>query len=202
MSRLIFFELNKIWRKKSFVISVAVLVIINIFLVWYINLSDGIQPELYSYKVFEKDIQDKTEKEKREYVDSLYEQMQGINLVNDVINFKAMSGEMGRQLAKNRMEENPGVFERYYNIFLDESYLKYTNSLEQEEMFVNEIYNEMNTVSSYSEYLEKIQSNKENLSGISIFVDTSRDDYSSRNIEKSAEDYRKMENVKIGRAHV
>lgn len=196
MSRLIFFELNKIWRKKSFVISVAVLVIINIFLVWYVNLSDGIQPELYSYKAFEKDIQDKTEEEKREYVDSLYEQMQGINLVNDVINFKAMSGEMGRQLAKNRMEENPGVFEKYYNIFLDEGYLKYTNSLEQEEMFVNEIYNEMNTVSSYSEYLEKIQNNKENLSGISIFADTSRDDYSSRNIEKSAEDYRKMENVK------
>lgn len=196
MSRLVIFELDKIWKKRSFVISVAVLVIINVFLLWYINLSNGTKPELYSYKAFERDIQGKSEKEKMDYVNQLYEEIQGINLVNDVINFRSMSGEMGEYLAKNRVEESPGVFEKYYNQFLDESYLKYTDSLEQEDAFINEIYDEINTVSSYSEYLQEIQNNKENLSGISIFASANQEDYSSRNIEKSAADYKKMESVK------
>ncbi len=37
MHRLIFYELDKIWRKRSFILSICVLMIINLFLLWYIN---------------------------------------------------------------------------------------------------------------------------------------------------------------------
>lgn len=60
MYRLIFYELDKIWRKRSFILSICVLMIINLFLLWYINT-----PELKG-----------TTEEK--YIDELYEEQQKV----------------------------------------------------------------------------------------------------------------------------
>lgn len=197
MIRLVFFELSKIWKRKRFILSIFVLVMINLFLLWYTNLSDGIEPGLNAYKAFEKDIQGKSEKEKKAYVEKLYQDMQGIRFVNDVVSMRAMSNDMGEYLAESKMAENPGVFEKYYKRFQDKSYLKYTDSDEQEENFINEIYEEMNTVYTYRDYLNSIQENKENLQGISIFAQGNKDNFSARNIEKSASDYEGMEDISI-----
>lgn len=192
-----FFELYKIWSKKSFIISGVVILIINIFLLWYTNLSDGTEPELHSYNLFQEDIRDMTEKEKYNYVQKLYDDMQGINFVNEVLNYRALSNEMGEKIAEQKISSNPGMFEKYYKTFKDESYLKYTKSKEQEEAFINEIYEEMLKVCDYKNYLYEVQKNQSNLSSISIFSDNTKENFSSRNIEKSAEDYKKLNNVKI-----
>ena len=198
MGKMTFFELYKIWSKKSFIISVVVILIINVFLLWYTNLSDGTEPELYSYKLFQEDIRDMTDQEKYDYVKKLYDDIQGINFVNEILNYRALSNEMGEQLAEQKMASNPDLFEKYYKSFQNENYLKYTKSKEQEEKFINEIYDEMVKVSGYKEYLSKVQENKSNLSSISIFTNNSqKNTFSSRNIQKSAADYKKLDDVKI-----
>ena len=40
MCSLIYFELKKIWNKKSFVFITCLLLIINIFFLWYTNLEN------------------------------------------------------------------------------------------------------------------------------------------------------------------
>ena len=60
MHRLIFYELDKIWRKRSFILSICVLMIINLFLLWYINT-----PELIGTT-------------EENYIDELYEEQQKV----------------------------------------------------------------------------------------------------------------------------
>ena len=56
MCRLIYYELAKIWRKRSLALSVCVLLILNLFLLWYVNCSNGENVPLSAYKSFQNEI--------------------------------------------------------------------------------------------------------------------------------------------------
>lgn len=197
MYRLIFFELGKIIKKRSFLLSIAGILFLNLFLLWYVNLPDEDSPKLSAYRAFEQDIRSMSEEEKQEYVEKLYQDIEGVCLVRDVLQLEASSFEMGEVFAEQMRSEHPGVFEAYYDTYEKDSYLKYTDSLEQEEALLTEIYEEMKKVSGYGAYLESVQNTKGALGGISIFASEETDSFSSRNIEKSASDYKKLENVEI-----
>ena len=53
MFRLTGFELGKIWGRRSFFVGICVLLLINGFLLWYTNLTDGERPPLSAYRVFQ-----------------------------------------------------------------------------------------------------------------------------------------------------
>lgn len=197
MLRLTVYELARIWKKRSFLILFAIILIFNTFLNWYTNLSDGSDPELSAYKALAKDLAPMTEEEKKEYIETLYQEIQEILVVQNILSFQSLSGEMGKILSEQEMAAHPGVFEQYHKAFEDGSYLRYTDSLDQETALIEEAYAEMTTVFSYPEYLEEIKNNKDRLSGISIFSSTqNQENFSSRNIEKSAKDYSHLEHVK------
>lgn len=126
MVKLTLFELDKIWGKKTFLFAMALLLLINVFLLWYTNISHGTMPELYSYKNIQEDLSSLSETGKQSYIKKLYQDIQGIRLVNDVLNFRSSSGDMGKVLAEKTLEENPDVFQQYYKMFMDGAYLKYT----------------------------------------------------------------------------
>ncbi len=65
MYRLTCFELDKVWRKRSFLLSVAVLLAINIFFYSGIPTCQITRPSLSAYKAVEKDLQHLSEAEKR-----------------------------------------------------------------------------------------------------------------------------------------
>ena len=71
MCSLIYFELKKIWNKKSFIFITCLLLIINIFFLWYTNLENEKKPSLASYKMFQTEIFYMSESEKEEYVKKL-----------------------------------------------------------------------------------------------------------------------------------
>lgn len=197
MYRLIFFELGKIIKKRSFLLSIAGILFLNLFLLWYVNLPDEGSPKLSAYRAFEQDIRNMSEGEKQEYVEKLYQDIEGVCLVRDVLQLEASSFEMGEKFAEQMHSEHPGVFEAYCDAYESGSYLKYTDSLEQESALITEIYEEMEKVSGYGDYLESVQNTKRALGGISIFASEETDSFSSCNIEKSASDYKKLENVEI-----
>lgn len=189
MIRLIPFELGKIWRKGSFLLSICILMVINVFLLWYTNLSDEYAPALSSYKLFQKEIKGMTEEEKADYITELKETIDGVSFVQEVLSMQGLSEEMGTALAEQSMESNPGVFEAYYEQYESGEYLKFTDSFWQEKSFIDEMYGEWQKVAGYQEYLQDIQEKKNTLSGISIFNQREEETFASRNIEKSAEDY-------------
>ncbi len=101
-----------------------------------------------------------SEAEKKSFIEDLYEDSKGVMLVNDILNMQNSATDMGKELGKKTMAENPGVFEKYYKTFTSGKYLKYTDSLEQEMSLIKEIYEESEKVSSYGKYLKDIKDRK------------------------------------------
>ena len=197
MCRLIYYELAKIWRKRSLVLSVCVLLILNLFLLWYVNCSNGENVPLSDYKSFQNEIAGMSEIEKGDYISNLKETMDGVCLVQNVLDMQKMQGESGKALAEQEMTANPGVFEKYYKTYQAGSYLHFTDSIWQEKNLIDELYNEQQKAAGYEEYLQSVQGNKASLSGISIFGNQDKNNFSTRNIENSAEDYAALSDQNI-----
>lgn len=189
MLRLIPFEFSKIWRKRSFLLSMCVLLLIHLFLLWYTSLPNEQIPPLSAYKQLQTELSGKSEDEKERYIAGLKETIDGVCFVRDILGMQSFDNEMGSILAQQELQSHPGVFEKYYDLYQSGKYLQFTDSLEREQTFIEEIHGEQQKVSGYGEYLRSIQESKDTLGGISIFGGQSGDTYSSRNLQKSAADY-------------
>lgn len=189
MIKLTLFELEKLWRKRSFLLAMVALLLVNVFLLWYTNLPDTMSPELSSYKALTRDLDRLTEEEKQTYIDALYTEVLGLQLVNDIQSFQAADTDMSRALAKQAMADHPGVYEKYCERFSRGDYLRYTDSLVREYELIQEVWAEASKVYGYDTYLEDIQHRKDTLLGISVFSSENNNDFSRRNIEKEARDY-------------
>ena len=187
MCRLIGYELQKIWCKRSFLFSICVLLSLNVFFLWYTNLGGERRPELSSYKMFQSDIAKMSEAEKKVFIEELKQTIDGVSFVRSILALQ--NSEMGAFFAEQDRNEHPGVFESYYDLYESEEYLHYTNSLELESVFINELYAEACKVAAYDSYLKSVQETKNILSGISIFGEQDENSFSFRNVQKSAVDY-------------
>lgn len=197
MMRLSLFELSKIWRKKSFILSICLLLAINLFLLWYTNLPEAETPPLSAYKAICEDMSLMSEAEKADYISKLKDKIDGVLFVQEIQNLQAMGNELGTVIAQQKIDANPGLLERYSELYQSGEYLVYTDDLMKESSLINELFEEYSKVSEYDTYLESVQQTKNNLNGISIFQNTNADSFSNRNIEKSAADYKKMDTVQI-----
>lgn len=199
MGRLVNYELEKIWRKRSFLAAVCAVLLINLFFLWYSDLPDGQEAPPAAYRQFQEDISGMSEQEKLDYVTSLHEDMEGIAHVQEVLFMESVSdASMAADFAESQRLAHPGMFEEYLPLYESGEYLRYTDSPEQERAFVTELYEEIQQVSCYSDYLEEVQQTRDSLSGISIFASAQEEeDFSSRNIHRSAEDYSRMTDVEV-----
>ena len=157
MFRLIPFELGKIWKKRSFLVAVTLLLLIHLFLLWYTSLPNEQTPPLSAYKKICAQLVSMSEEEKAKYIMDLKETIDGVCFVQDILAMQNFQNEMGNMFAEQEMERNPGVFEAYYDSYQSGNYLKFTDSLEQEKAFVDEIYAEWQKVYGYGDYLKSIQ---------------------------------------------
>lgn len=155
MWRLTYFELQKIWGRRSFLLSACGLLLLNLFLLWQNNgrpwpghSESGRTPALSSYKIFQSDIAGMSEREKQEFIG---------NLMRDM----SESGEA----------------------------VRYTGSPELEFAFIRELYEEAGKVAAYDSYLRSVQERKDSLLGISVFGEREQENFSTRNLRKSAADY-------------
>lgn len=195
MLRLTAFELRKIWGKPSFILALCMLLFVNLFLLWYVNLPGEASPPLSAYKAFGSDIAAMDDAEKADYIRSLKKQIDGVAFVQSIQSMQAMGTEMGTALARQEMDANPGLFDAYYGLYQSGNYLTYTDSLTKESALIDTLCNECTKVSGYADYLSSVQRRRDDLTGISIFGGS--DTFSTRNIRKSAADYEGLENTVI-----
>ncbi len=190
MTALIRFELQKVWRKGSFLSLMVLLLLLNIFLLWYLNQPTGDEPPLSAYKAVCQDISGMTEHEKLNFISDLKEQADGLSLVEQVQSLYGQGSEAGDSLAEQLKESNSDIYGKYEELYRTGGYLVYTDSLAKERTLLDELYEEISAVSGYDDYLASVQKNSSQLGGISIFQSsTSEENFGSRNIAKSAADH-------------
>lgn len=191
------YELEKTWGRRSFVLSVLALAMINLFLLWYTAWPDEETAPLSAHRMFAEEIRGMEEEEKAAYLQSLKENLDGIDFVQNVLMAQGISGEMGEALTSQMLESSPGTFEEYYPLYQDGSYLHFTDSFCLEKALVDAWYEEWLKVDGYGAYLRSVQENKDILGGIGIFASGEKDSFSSRNIEKSAKAYEMLSDEDI-----
>lgn len=189
MFRLIPYELGKIWRKRSFLFSVGILLLLHLFFMWYTSQPKEGTTSLSAYKAVWNKLAGMDEAQKGEYMEELKQNIDGVCFVQDILAMQGFQNDLGNALVEQELQNNPGRFEQYYDLFQSGDYLEFTSSLPEEQAFINELYEEWKTVSEYGDYLRKIQENKELLGEISIFAGENSNTFSARNLEKSAKDY-------------
>lgn len=189
MLRLIPFELRKIWPKPGFSLAVCALLLLHLFLLWYTSLPGEGEPALSSYRAAVRELSGMGEEKKGEYLERWKETVDGVSFVRNILSMQDFGNEMGDTLAEQELAENPGVFEKYYELYRSGRYLRFTDSLERESALAEELCGEQQRVAGYGEYLASVRESRDDLSGISIFGGGEKEGFSSRNLEKSAEDY-------------
>lgn len=190
MIKLLPYELFKIWSKRSFRVFTCVLLILNVFLLWYLNLPSENEPPLSAYKAVCEDVSKMNEREKLSYITEHREMINGVAKIEEILQLRNMGGEMGETLAKQAENElRPEEYTKYQELYERGAYLIYTDSLYREKTLIDGLYEEIQTVANYDEYLRSVKENKDALSGISIFANADTDSFGTRNIEKSAADH-------------
>ena len=109
------FELQKLWGKRSFCLSLSVILLLNVLLLWYVHLPDQTTPPLSAYKAFAADVAGMTAREQGDYLSDLQETLDGVTFVQKVINARQLDD--GAEIVASAMQQNPGVFEQYYDHF-------------------------------------------------------------------------------------
>lgn len=189
MARLIPFELQKLWRRRSFVLSVCTLLLIHVFLLIYTSMpGEGTAP-LSAYRRLWNELSAMNEDEKGDYLTGLKERMDGVSFVRDILAMQSFGSEMGNVLAEEELRDHPGVFEVYYDLYESGQYLEFTESLEQEKDMIDGVYEEWQRVAGYGDYLRAVRESGDTLGGILVFRGQDQDSYSARNLQKSAADY-------------
>lgn len=195
--RIVLLEVEKIWKKRSFLGIICFLLVVQVFLLWYTGAYNEESVSLSSYKKLEKVLAPLSEQEKLALIDQQYEIIQGVAFVEEIILYQSSESEMSAAIAKQELNANPGVFEKYHDLYESGEYLNYTDSLEKEKELLSEVYKEIHTVSAYSEYLDSVQNNRDALNQISIFASNTQNGFSGKNIEKSADDHMGLEGIEI-----
>ena len=147
MTALIRFELQKVWRKGSFLCLMVLLLLLNVFLLWYSNQPTGDESPLSAYKAVCQDISGMTEHEKLNFIRELKEQADGLSLVEQVQSLYGQGSEAGESLAEQLKESNSDIYEKYEELYRTGGYLVYTDSLAKERTLLDELYEEISTVS-------------------------------------------------------
>lgn len=199
MFKLIPFELGKIWRKKSFVALIFLLLILNVFLLWYLNDPSDIEPPLPAYKAIYRDLSEKSPEEQAEYLNDLTKTLDNLKVVEQIVVLSSQQSEMSQMYAARMLEEHRDIFEKYRSLYESGDFLIYTDSMFKETALINGIAAEYKTVSEYDKYIRSIEENRNRLNGVSIFVKKDAESFSSRNIEKSYNDHKDLtsENIRF-----
>lgn len=183
--KLFFAELRKVWGQSVFSLSLAVLVAANLFFLYMGTKSSPYTPQPTAYKAFAEDIAEQLPSERQAFVQNKFDELEGLRQVRDLL-----SGWYG----PNWREKYADVLELYEDRYKNGDYELYTGNLDTEYLLLKEVWDEVNEVSAYPEFLADLQAKAQQFSGISIFQNAT-DNFSRANIEKTAQVYEGMANA-------
>ena len=95
----------------------SVLLLVHLFLLWYTTLPNENTAPLSAYKQLRKELSGKSEMEKDAYIAELKEMIDGVCFVREILGMQSFENEMGSILAEQELHNNPGVFEKYYDLY-------------------------------------------------------------------------------------
>lgn len=189
-------ELYKLWSRRSFLLFLAVLILVNIGINIYNSSRDTIS--MSAYKELDSKLADMTESEKHDYIAQELEKIQTIKTIDIIKNYESTDSVINKRIAENLMSENKDNYNKYFSLWQNGGYLEYTDNLENEAEFWDVISNRWQETNDYEAYLDSIKVMGNKQSKISIFAgkDKETDTFSSRNIRAIMNKYGRLHGIR------
>lgn len=196
--RLLRFELYKIGGRRGFLVFLAAMLGVNLFLLWYTGRPSAGEPAPAAYRALSADLQGKTKEQKRALIEEAYEQAEAFALIAEIETARAQDTREGDALAARLLSEQPDLYERYREKYDAGARPRYAADLTAERRLLSDIRGELIRCEGYDSYLDGIEQRARRLSGVSIFASgDGGESFSSRNIRRTAEDYAGMRGVTL-----
>ena len=191
MKKLLKFELYKVVSKKAIWYLLVFALALNIAALAWENKSDDGAASFAETKSFYNTLRNMNNAEKLKFLSERKDEINAVLLKEELELEKALDPQAAN--LKDKQEQYKTVYTKYKDV-LDKK--QDYNSARKELSLIKEYETEFETVSGYKSFLQNIKLNAEIQLNSSIFS-KSGDDFSSRNIAKTAEAYNSMHNIDI-----
>ena len=182
-------EMRKVWSNHVFPVLLGVLVAANLLLLWIGTRPTANQPSAAAYRALGAELDGLNMAEKGEILHTALDRTDGLLRIKGYYRDLAYAGEYGMNYyLTTYREENADLFESYEQMYEEESYPLYTESLEMDYRLLKQLVNEYDTVAGYTDFLDDIQARATQLAGFSIFQ-SDETGYDLKNIEVTAAVY-------------
>lgn len=191
MRRLLRFELKKVAGKRLFWGLSFLAFALNIVMLWWVNKGDTYTPGYNEYKSVYNELRPLDDTGKLQVLQKERSQLEAIRQKEQLEIDRALSPDSPN--VKSEEEQYEAVYRQYKSI-LDQK--QDYRQAERKSQVIDEALSGLITVTGYPEYLDGIRREASRLTGFSIFGVKQADSFSSRNIQKTLNDYESMSSVK------
>ena len=194
---MILMELERIWKKKAYLLMVFTVIVLQIFILWYSDIYSENDVPLSGHRKLNEELATMSEQEKVKYLTKEKELMDAMLFEEKSQMYLSQDTELGKAYQEKVLEKNMDYYNEYLELYTSGDYLKYTDNLEDESALIYGACEEVEKVYGYADYIEEVSTSQYKLSQISIFESHEKSDsFSEKNIEKSAKDHKGMDNIK------
>lgn len=194
---MILLEIERIWKKKSYLLMLFSVIVLQIFILWYSGMYSSNDAPLSGYRKLNEELLAMSEQEKAEYLAEEKELMDAMLFEEKSQMYLSQDTELGKAYQEMVLKQNMDYYNKYIDLYMSGKYLKYTDNLEDESDLIYSACDEFEKVYGYADYIKKISISRDELSQISIFASKEKSDsFSEKNIEKSAKDHKGMDKIK------
>ena len=196
MGYMIAFEMEKLWRKKGFLVLLCAVMMIKTACMFYESQNNEIPNR--AYKAFDTRLKNLSETEKENYVRQWAEKTEAIYLIENVNLLYKNGGKENVKMAKALKNQNRRLYQKYYEQWNKKDYILFTGDIFLEQQFAIEMKSRIIGM-KYDTFLNSVLKDEQNNQEISIFKDnnkeTGKDAFSEQVVHMSAEKYKKMRGV-------
>lgn len=197
IGNLVLGEMKKFLQNKLFWASLLFLFMMNLTILVVYDNSDSFQKS--AYRNYKESYQSSMGSE-REKIEQAYEDCLKIQVMANYQK-ELQSEKNGTEVFSYSKEiaRNAGLsdewYERVKGEYLAGNFVLYTDTLEQEAEFFNEVYQEISQIEGYPRYLNSIQEKIETSGEFKLFQEK-QSEFSKKSLKKMGYDYNKLEGTK------
>lgn len=193
---MILMELERIWKKKAYLLMVFLVIFLQIVILWYSDIYRRNDVPLSGHRKLNQELAGMREPEKAKYLEEEKELMDAMLFEEKSQMYLSQDTELGKAYQEMVLEKNMDYYNEYFELYTSGEYLKYTDNLEDESNLIYGVCEEFEKVYGYADYVEEVITSKDKLSQISIFESRKKtDSFSEKNIKKSAKDHKGMDHI-------
>lgn len=193
---MILMELERIWKKKAYLLMVFLVIVLQIVILWYSDIYRRNDVPLSGHRKLNEELAGMREQEKAKYLEEEKKLMDAMLFEEKSQMYLSQDTELGKAYQEMVLEKNMDYYNEYFELYTSGEYLKYTDNLEDESDLIYGVCEEFEKVYGYADYVEEVITSKDKLSQISIFESRKKtDSFSEKNIKKSAKDHKGMDNI-------